>query len=52
MWHVTAHVLSQLTKSQLRPRGEWGVGVEGQPETGKRQKGKKKTTLSNEKIYT
>ena len=52
MWHVTAHVVSQLTKSTAQATGEWGLGVEGQPETGKRQKGKQKTTLGNQKIYT
>jgi len=53
MWHVTAHVVSQLTKStaQAVGGGSGGVGVEGQPETGKRKKGKQKTTLGNGKIY-
>ena len=47
-----AHVVSQLTKSTAQATGGVGVGVKGQPETWKRQKGKQKATLSNEKIYT
>ena len=54
MWHVTAHVVSQLMKSTAQAAGGAGRGmdVEGQTETGKRKKGKQKTTLGNEKIYT
>lgn len=62
MWHVTAHVVSQLTKRTAQAAGEaaaaagsvgggGGWGLKARQRTGKRKKGKQKTTLGNEK-YT